>query len=281
MTEQLRINLSAVGVAVVAALAFYSYHAISPDLIGIDGYFHTTFSRWIGDNGLVYAFEWLPFTIYADSFVDDHLLFHLLLAPFTGFGDILGGQIYATAIASAVFALFYLILANYGIRSAPVWTLGLGLSCYTFIFRLCLVRPPGLSLLILLIGCWLILDGRDRWLAPLGFIYALSYGGFPLLIMMAAVSRLAHQLYGSPRWRALGWASAGCAAGLILNPYFPENLVFLWKSYTQIELGNYPAGLVAGNEGYPYAASTAIRKAWIVWSITFGVIGPTWCVRFR
>ena len=99
MTERTSITLSAAAVFIVSALGFYSYHAVSPDLIGIDGYFHSAFSRWIADNGLVYTFKWLPFTIYADGFVDDHLLFHLLLAPFTSLGSILGGITSPTAAA--------------------------------------------------------------------------------------------------------------------------------------------------------------------------------------
>ena len=273
MTERMRIGLGAVGVAVVTGILFNTYHGLSNDLLGIDAYFHLTLSRWITDHGLIHSLKWLPYTIYATEFIDDHLLFHLLLSPFTGSNLIAGGQLYAALMSSAVFVGFYLILATHGIRWPAVWTSALFLSCWTFLFRLCLVRAPSLSLLFLLLGCWMILDGKDRWLAPLGFLYTWSYGGFPLLILQTATACVAYQILGFHRWRALAWVIAGCAAGLVLNPYFPANIEFLWKSYTEIELGTFPHTLVAGNEDYPYAASTAVRKAWVVWALTFAVIG--------
>ena len=270
MTDRQGYPLRALGIALVTGLVFFLYHGLTDNLLGVDAYFHLRFSAIMAEQGLVRDFVWLPFTIYAENFTDDHLLFHLLLIPFSD--DLAGGQLYASLMAAAVFAVFYLLLAHHGIRWPSLWTLGLILSSSTFLFRLCLVRPPSLSLLFLLIGCWIILDGRDRWLAPLGLIYAWSYGGFPLLIVQAGVAAAAYAVYGQNRWRLLMWASLGCLAGVVLNPYFPQNLEFLWRSYTEIELGTFPPEVTAGNEDYPYASSTAVRKAILVWALTFAAI---------
>ncbi len=272
MTDRIRICLGAVGVTVITGILFATYLGLEDDLLGVDAYFHLTLSKWIANHGLVYNLTWLPYTIYGENFVDDHLLFHLLLIPFAGSDLIAGGQLYAALLSASVFGAFYLVLATHRIRWPSIWTSALFISSWTFLFRLCLVRAPSLSLLFLLVGCWLILEERDRWLAPLGLLYAWSYGGFPLLIVETFAACIAYQILGTRRWRTLGWVTAGCVAGLVLNPYFPANVEFLWQSYTEIELGSFPTSLIAGNEDYPYAASTAVRKAWIVWTLTFGVI---------
>lgn len=259
-------------VAIAAGIATYAYQHQSPDLLGIDGYFHLKLSALIAENGLVHSLTWLPYTIYAETFVDDRLGFHLLLIPFIGDDPIAGGHLYASVLSAAVFAAFHWILASHDIRWPAAWTLGLAVSSMSFVFRLNLVRAPSLSLLLLLLGCWIILAGRDRWLLPLGFVFAWSYGGFPVLIAQAGIAAGVMWVEGEARWKVLGWTTLGCAAGVILNPYFPANVEFLWQSFTEIELGRFPAAVIAGNEDYPYATSTAVRKTLLVCVITFAAI---------
>lgn len=45
---------------------------------------------------------------------------------------------------------------------------------------------------------------------------------------------------------------AGCAAGLIINPYFPANLQFYWQQLVQIGAVNYQDVISVGQEWYPY-----------------------------
>src|SRR5262245_50124453 len=63
----------------------------TPTLVGIDGYFHVRYAQVIREAGLrgfPPRFPWLPLTILApDRYADHHMLYHLLLVPFT-FGDL-------------------------------------------------------------------------------------------------------------------------------------------------------------------------------------------------
>jgi hypothetical protein len=45
----------------------------------------------------------------------------------------------------------------------------------------------------------------------------------------------------------------GALAGLIINPFFPNNLKFYWEQIVQIALVNYQAKIGVGSEWYPYA----------------------------
>ena len=83
---------------------FGAFHATSPNLLGVDGYFHIKFSRTVWENGLPDVLPFLSQTIFADRFVDDHLLFHLIQIPFTSFGLIPGAKIYASLVAGLAFA---------------------------------------------------------------------------------------------------------------------------------------------------------------------------------
>jgi hypothetical protein len=59
----------------------------------------------------------------------------------------------------------------------------------------------------------------------------------------------------------------------MVHPYFPHNLAFLLKSYTEIETG-FANHIISGSEDYPYAASTAVRNAILVWVAFFVAVCP-------
>jgi hypothetical protein len=52
-------------------------------------------------------------------------------------------------------------------------------------------------------------------------------------------------------WRPLVYVLAGCATGLMVNPYFPHNLQLLWE-HMQIKLTASDFDTKVGSEWYPY-----------------------------
>ena len=52
-------------------------------------------------------------------------------------------------------------------------------------------------------------------------------------------------------WRPLVFVLVGCAAGLVINPYFPHNLQLLWE-HLQIKLTATDFDTTVGSEWYPY-----------------------------
>ncbi len=264
--------LTVVSLALILLATFSFIHAASPSLFGVDAYFHIKYSQLLRTGGLIYDLPWLAFTLYNENFADDHFLFHILQIPFT-FGDLrTGAKVYATLVATAVFLLFYGILQRRHIRFPLLWTAGLLVSAEPFLLRMCMARAPGVSLLFLLIGTDLILRRKDRWIAPLAFLYVWLYGGFPLLVVLVGIAFcVSLTVEKQARYPLLIACGIGIAAGLVVHPYFPNNIRFLYTSYTQIELGRFPDIVMAGSEDYPYAASSAVRNAMLVWGLLFGV----------
>jgi hypothetical protein len=96
-----------------------------------DGYYHIKWARMLWDNmragHFPPAFPWLPLTtLNAHEYVDHHLLFHIILIPFTWFRDLqTGAKIAAILFGSlAVFSCYWLIV-RYEIRYRLIWILAL------------------------------------------------------------------------------------------------------------------------------------------------------------
>src|ERR1700687_2575575 len=104
-----------------------------------DGYYHIKWSQQLW-NGLRTGhfsprFIWLPLTsLNASHYADQHFLYHLLLVPFTWFGDLRLGAKVATMVfgSVAIFSLYWLVL-RYRIRYPLLWLMAfLGCSLVFF-----------------------------------------------------------------------------------------------------------------------------------------------------
>jgi len=236
----------------------------SPAPVGIDGYYHLRLAQLVRVDGLRPEFRWLPLTILsAQNYYDHHFLYHLLLAPFA-WGDpsaggaaalALGGKIASSLFASLAFMAVWVGLRRH-VRWASLWTLGLFALSAAFLYRMSMPRAQSVSLLLLVISFFLLAERRDRWLLPLGFVYVWMYDAFPLLLLLAAC-RVAADLVITRRFdlRPVLYASVGIGLGLLINPYFPRDLVFVARHLLP-KLG--APGIPVGNEWYPYDTWTLV-----------------------
>jgi hypothetical protein len=94
-------------------------------------------------------------------------------------------------------------------------------------------------------------------------IFVLSYGGWQLIVLLSAVYTLTRLFYEhwhlprgerqiAPTIKALGVVLAGVAIGLVVHPYFPNNLSFYYQQFVQIGLLNLGKIIDVGNEWYPF-----------------------------
>lgn len=205
----------------------------TPNLIGNDSYFHVKYAevmRHAGVRGFPPDFPWLPLTILApDRYADHHLLYHVLLTPFT-VGDLrIGGKIAAVAGAFAMVVAFAWVLRGGGARGLGLAVLALGASSADLLFRLSMTRVQALSLVCLFLGFHWATTHRHAALAALACVYAWLYDGFPLLLIpVGAVVVAEFATARSVRPGVVGAAALGFAVGLVVNPYFPEYLTFMW-----------------------------------------------------
>jgi hypothetical protein len=253
-----RALVTGAGLWTVSAALLAIIQFSTPALVGVDGYYHLRVAQLIGEVGWLPAFPWLPLTILSPAnYYDHHFLYHLLLAPFAR-GDPSAGGAAALALTGKVATVFFASLASLAIwvglrrhvRWAALWTLGLFALSEAFLYRMSMPRAQAASLLVLVIGFFLLAERRDGWLAPLGFVFVWLYDAFPLLLLVAAC-RVASDLVVERRLdaRPILYASIGIGLGLLINPYFPRDLAFV-AQHLLPKLGS--PGIPVGNEWYPY-----------------------------
>jgi len=223
-----------------------------------DGYYHIEWARtlWQSMKSGTFPpqFPWLPLTtLNAKDYVDHHLLFHIIQIPFAASSD---PRLWAK-IASAIFgglavlSCYWLVL-KYRIRYPLVWLIAL-LGCSApFLFRMNMAKAPPLAIVYLVVAIYLCFKRKYWPLVPLALVFTWTYDLFVLLIM-ATIFWMVGIAIAEKRfeWRPLVYVLAGCAAGLIINPYFPKNLLLLVE-HMKIKLTASDFDTKVGSEWYPY-----------------------------
>ncbi len=239
----------------ILSFCLFLYFGYSLSFADPDSFYHVKMAQLIAQQGAVLDFPWQQFTLLKDNFIDHHFLYHLFLIPFISFGSpLIGAKIATIFLASAFLVLFYFFLKNQQIKWPWLWSLLLLFST-SFTFRLNLTKASAFSLIFLWFGFYLLRQRRPWSLAILAFAYVWSYGGFTLLLVVSSIYCLGLGLK-EKNWRLAGQLLSatigGLLTGLIVNPYFPKNLQFLWQQLIQIGLLNYQDKIGVGAEWYPY-----------------------------
>ena len=200
------------------------------------------------------AFPWLPLTtLNPKDYVDHHLLFHIFQIPFAAFSDPrLGAKISSAFFGGlAVFSCYWLLI-RYRVRYALVWLIALLACSAPFLFRMNMAKAPPFAIIYLVIAIHLFFKRKYWPLLPLALVFTWTYDLFVLLVM-AAVFWIVTIAITERRfeWRPLVFVLAGCAAGLMINPYFPHNLQLLYE-HMQIKLTATDFDTKVGSEWYPY-----------------------------
>lgn len=247
----------------IALFAFIQYG--TPALAGTDGYYHIKMGYLIRQQGLKPDFPWLPYTILNPTdFYDHHLLYHVYLALFASVDPAVDGGLALTQGAkfasilmpSLAFVAIWWLLRSQRVPWPALWAVGLFAVSEAFLYRLSMPRAQSASLLVLVLGLHWLLQSRYRLLLPLGFVYVWLYNAFPLLLMVAAVYIAATLLLERRlAWSALIYPALGIGLGLVLNPYFPQNVTFILDHLlTKVGESAVPVGV----EWDPYNTWTVV-----------------------
>lgn len=254
--DWLRGRLGAALGAFLAIALYYGLFYLSPKQVGAndpDRFYHLALSEMMARQGLIRQLPQVEDLGWGHYFPDKEFLFHV----FTGMAHWIGGPEAVLLLVPIIGAGIVLLLfaeVSRTIRPWPAFALVIPMVLLTghFVFRLSMLRP---HLLAILFFC-LLLSGilqRKYWLtllAALGF--SLSYHAYYVVLMVGALAAL---VYWEP---ALGrrqiWVAVpvGLLLGIVVNPYFPSNLVMSWI-HVQIALGiDVPAGVDTGAELVQY-----------------------------
>ena len=244
-------------------LVFLLVQNASPSIFGIDGYYHIKLAWLMRLHGPRLEFPWLPLTILNPrDFTDHHLLYHILLVPFTVVDLRIGAKAAGLAFgALAVFAT-YLVLLRLRVRYPLLWLLALLGSAEWFLARQSMTRRQSVALALLILATYLLITRRSRWLAPVAFAYAWVFDGFVLLLAVAGVAFIAGLIADRrPDWGTLGWTTLGLVLSQVVHPYFPNNLEFTLH-HVLAKVAPDP-DLTVGQEWYPYGPLALLQTSWL------------------
>lgn len=258
---------------------------VTPDMPDNDGFYHIKLAWLMRTEGLKPDFPWLPLSILNEAeFYDHHFLFHVALIPFT-YGNLRLGAKWAAVFFSAIsFLAVWYLFHRQKVPFSWLWALALLGISDAFLYRMSITRAQSLSLAVLALGLAWILEGKYKHLAVLSFLYVWFYDAFPLIIAVAGLHFLAVLLMERRfEFRPLLWTGVGIVAGLIINPYFPNNLIFTWHHL--LPKLTDATSVSVGNEWYPYDTAQLLKNslpaliAFISGSFALGLSGRKMDVR--
>ncbi len=210
----------------------------SPNLSGVDAFYHIKYAelyQTLGIKETLHNFSLAgEYSILNQHPTDLSFFYHILLIPFTYSNLIIGSKLMAIILAALIFTAFYWVLKKFKTKYSFFWTLLLFAASSSFIFRLTLPRPFLLSILILILGFYLIVKKKYIWLFILSTFYALTYTASELILIVSSIY-ISIEYYQTRKldWKLLFYPLAGILTGLIVRPDFPQNFynIFVQNFY--------------------------------------------------
>ncbi|MCY7375771.1 MAG: hypothetical protein LH472_07345 [Pyrinomonadaceae bacterium] len=232
-----------------------------------DGYYHIRWSQLLWESfksgHWLPEFVWLPLTVLSpQDYADHHFLFHLLQIPFLWFFEpVMAAKVAAIFYGSLAIFSAYWLMFRYQVDYLLVWLAALLTCASSFLFRINMAKAPPLTIIISIIGIYLLFERKYVWLLPLMFVFVWTYSLFPLLIFAAFFWTMIIA-WNERRfeWRPLAYTLGGMISGNIINPYFPQNLYLFWEHFmTKVKVGSDFAVSVGG-EWYPYSGQELLMN---------------------
>ena len=225
-----------------------------------DGYYHIRWSSLLWENfkqlKWLPEFKWLPLTVLdAKSYADHHFLFHLLQIPFLWvFQPVMAAKVATVFYGSlAIFSVYWLIF-KYKIDYLLIWLGALLVCANPFFYRMNMAKAPPLTIIITIIGIYLLFERKYLWLFPLMFVFVWTYSLFPLLLFAAIIwAVIIAWNERKLEWQPVAYTFGGMVLGNIINPYFPANLgLFFEHFWTKFKIDDF--AVPVGGEWYAYSS---------------------------
>ncbi len=230
--------------------------------VSTDDYYHSRIAAQIFEQrSLRVNFPWLPLTILSpEQFVDHHLLYHIYLSPWMYWGGITGAKTAQAVVVGGILLAAWSLLSYLQVRYASIWTLLLFGVSAPFLYRMLMVRTQGAAVLLIIIALHLLFRKRYIWLVGLAFAFTWLYNGF--ILLPAIVFLYVISVFITERriiWQALAFAILGTILGLVINPYFPQNISFIINHLG--EKVNLESNIRVGSEWYPYTTGALMQNS--------------------
>ncbi len=196
-------------------LFFYLTEFSTKHLTGLDIYYHLRIAELTGENGLLTELPWMQETTFKEKFADNHLLLHLLLLPFTTEES---AKMFIIITSSLMLAILYHILTKFEVKHAIIW-IAMLLTSRNLLIRLSLGRAEVITLAIIPILAYVLLKNKEKILIPLFYISTISHSTYLLMLLMPLFYSIQKR-----KVKPVLYALIGIMLGIIINPYFPQNI---------------------------------------------------------
>ncbi len=212
-----------------------------PNIIGFDGYHHIKTADIIKKEGFIKEFPWAKYTILADNYADIQILFRILLIPFTFFGLERGAKIASILFATLCFVIFYWFLMENKIKYAFFWSLLCLFTAVSLMYRFLLPRQMPLVIALLILTIYFLQRKKYLFLGITSLIFVLLHSSFVFHLFIILLYFILEKVFSKKfDYKIIFYSLAGVILGLVINPYFPNNISML---YTQIFKVNLVANL--------------------------------------
>lgn len=271
----------------ISAAFYFIYLQWGAGFADPDSFYHAGISALMGQNHTILKyFPWFSFTTFSHNFTDHQLLYHAALAPLTLFMP----PLIAAKTASIIFALIFFIIMGWILKKEHITHrfiyIFILLTTGSFVFRLNLAKAGSPALILFFIAIYALWHNKNTLLFLTTFLYIWTHAGWMsigVVYVLWFIARLltTHALSSDKnivrasaqcirllvRDRSLRTIGGGMLLGVIINPYFPDNLAFYWQQTIQIGLVNYQSVVNVGMEWFPMPLPTLAISLFGVWIV--------------
>ena len=210
---------------------------IVPNIIGFDGYWHIKSAELIKQQGFIKEFPWATHTILANNFADIQVLYRILLIPFTFLGLELGAKIASILFSALTFTVFFWFLNENRIKYAFFWTLLYLFTSVSLMQRFLLPRQMPLIIALLILTIYFLQGKKYLFLGITSFAFVLLHSSFIFQLLIILFYFVLEKIFSKKfDYKILLYTFVGTILGLVINPYFPSNISFLYTQIFQVNL---------------------------------------------
>jgi len=208
-----------------------------PQIIGFDGYYNIKAAKIIKESGFVKEGIAPENTILADNYADIQILFRILLIPFTFLGLELGAKIAAVLFGAIAFSVFYWFLLQNNIKYSFFWSMLYLVTSEALMYRFMLPRQMPLAISLLILTIYFLQNRRYYLLSFTVLAHVLLHSSFVFQFLVIGLYFIFEKIFSKKiEYYPILCSVIGLIAGLIFNPYFPNNVVMTYLQISKVNL---------------------------------------------
>ncbi|MEE9344504.1 MAG: hypothetical protein V3U88_02745 [Methylococcales bacterium] len=194
-----------------------------------DGLFHFKMAELILNEGPWVDIRWLPLTVLGEHGTDHQWLWHVLITPFTLISSPEWGlKIAIVFMGALVPAVLCYIARTLRIPYAPAWAISAVVAGSMMPDRILMLRTQNLGIIFISLSILFLHRQHYKKLILVSFAFIQSYHAAVILFPIAILSIFV-DIANKKKISIFNFACVffGISMGLILSPWFPENIDYL------------------------------------------------------